>query len=106
MATRRGDAARASVMDTIVAAFAATGDYVDTVDKKIYVQARDGQGGENIQFSIAITMPKTPIAAGEVVSASTQATTAPQTSAPANIELSQEDKDAVARLMAELGIKD
>lgn len=103
---RRGDMARQAVMEKIIAAFASTGDYVDTQDKKIYVQAADGQGGEILQFAISLTMPKVQIAAGEVSSASTQDSMQPASSAPVNTELSQEDKDAVARLMKELGIND
>lgn len=106
---KKGDAARASVMEGIVAAFAATGNYVGTQDKKIYVTAQDGAGGETLQFAISITMPKTPIAAGEVGSAFGQgaSSSAPAVAAaPVNTELSPEDKAAVDKLMAELGIID
>jgi hypothetical protein len=58
MANRRGETAREKVVDTIIKAF---GDnYVGTEAKKIYVRADDG--GEQIQFSITITMPKVGIA--------------------------------------------
>ena len=104
MATRKGDLAKQDITNTILGSFSSAFVY----DKKIYVTVEDGPGGELVQIALSLTMPKTPInpAGTEVTSAPTQATSSPQTSAPANIELSQEDKDAVARLMAELGIKD
>lgn len=59
--TKRGDLARENVKDTIIEAFKKDGNYIDIQNKKIYVQARDGNGGEIIQFAITITMPKAPI---------------------------------------------
>lgn len=98
---KRGDLARESVKDTIVNAFSATGDYVAIVDKKIYVQAQDGPGGEVLQFAISMTMPKVPVAAGEAPSgASTPA------KEEVNVELSASDKEKVADLMRKLGIND
>ena len=47
---KRGDAARADVMDTIVRAFKDVDALEGVVDKKIYVWAQDGAGGEKIQF--------------------------------------------------------
>lgn len=56
---KRGDLARDKVRDTIITAF---GDnYVNTVDKKIYVEAEDGPGGEKLQYAITITLTKTPV---------------------------------------------
>ena len=107
---KKGETARAVVTNTIAEAFAITGNLVGIVDKKIYVTADDG--GEMLQFAISITMPKTPIAAGEVGSASTQVKSSdgaalPQiATAPQPIELSEDDKAAVAKLMEQLGITD
>lgn len=52
---RRGDLAREKVKQTIISAFG--GDFVAEQDKKLYVWA--DENGEKIQFSIALTMPKT-----------------------------------------------
>ena len=60
---KRGDIARESVKNTIVEAFSNLGAFVCIQDKKIYVTAKDGPGGETLQFAIAMTMPKTPVAA-------------------------------------------
>jgi hypothetical protein len=51
---RRGDIAREKVVKTITEAFGNA--YLGTEAKKLYVVADDG--GEKIQFSISITMPK------------------------------------------------
>lgn len=107
---KRGDTARAAVLDTITNAFASAGSLVGVVDKKIYVTADDG--GEVLQFAISITMPKVPIAGTEVGNPTNHAQSgdapaSPQvTAAPQPIELSEDDKAAVAKLMAELGITD
>lgn len=62
---KRGDQARESVKNTIIEAFSSIGGYVTIQDKKIYVQAKDGDTGEVIQFAITMTMPKTPVSIGE-----------------------------------------
>ena len=64
MANKRGDLAREKVRDTIIKAFG--GDFITIYDKKIYVKAQDGANGEEIQFAITMTMPKTPIDAATV----------------------------------------
>lgn len=102
---KRGDVARASVADTIVKAFGAN--YVATVDKKIFVEAQDGPGGETLQFSIAITMPKTSVARGEVLTTSEPAGAAwegPSAPTPAPTEISDDDKAKVAELMRQLNL--
>ena len=107
---KKGETARAVVTNTIAEAFAASGNLVGIVDKKIYVTANDGS--EILQFAISITMPKVPIAGTEVGNPtdhaqSGNAPASPQgTAAPQPIELSEDDKAAVAKLMAELGITD
>ena len=108
MATRKGDLAKQNITDTIIKAFG--DDYEGTVDKKLYVWAQDGPGGERVQLAIAITMPKTPVTCGGSVSGDEGAwSDAPQStpaasSTPVQTQLSTEDKEKVARLMAELGL--
>lgn len=97
---KRGDQARESVKNTIIAAFSGSNDYVGFVDKKIYVTAQDGIGGEKIQFAISMTMPKTPLSADAAVSVeATPAATSP-------VILAEEDEKAVDELMKKLGIED
>lgn len=105
---KKGEKARASVMNTITEAFATKGDLVGCFDKKIYVTADDGN--EILQFAISITMPKVPIAGTEVGNPTNHAQSgdapaSPQvTATPQPIELSEDDKAAVERLMRELNI--
>ena len=55
----KGSTAKVNVQNKIAMAFGA--DYIGEQDKKIYVWADDG--GERVQIAIAMTCPKTPIAA-------------------------------------------
>lgn len=103
---KKGDQARESVKNTIIKAFNTTGNFVAFLDKKIYVQAKDGANGDTIQFAISLTMPKTPVEAGA------QTTVGPvrngsSTNSSGNTlatptELSPEDKEQVERLKERL----
>lgn len=104
MAQRRGDLAKQSAIATIQAAF---GDgFVGLIDKKLYINVKDGPNGEVVQLSIALTMPKTPVSASAVpVTAPTDGNAAAWESKPATpTELSAEDKAKVEDLMKQLGI--
>lgn len=101
MAQRRGDLAKKYVSDTIINAFGAS--YLTTQDKKIYLNVPDGPGGEIVQIALSMTMPKVTVeapAAGTPTSATSHATT------KTPIELSSDDKAAVAQLMKDLGIEE
>lgn len=104
---KKGDAARASVAETIINAFGAN--YVATVDKKIYVEAQDGPGGETLQFSITITMPKASVSREEVLTTSPAANDWTGPAAPSSVapptEISDSDKAKVAELMKQLGLE-
>ena len=87
------------------------------VDKKIYVWAQDGPGGEKIQFAISITAPKTPVTCGGEVGSvqgawsdalPSEAPAGSQSSTPVTVptEISAADKEKVKQLMETLGIKD
>lgn len=102
MAQRRGDLAKQSAIATIQEAFGEG--FVGLIDKKLYVNVKDGPNGEVVQLSIALTMPKTPVNASAVPVAG-DVNAAAWESAPATpTELSQEDKAKVADLCARLGI--
>lgn len=100
---KRGDAAREAVKDTIIKAFNETGDFVAFLDKKIYVQAKDGPNGETLQFAITMTMPKVQVEAGAQT-----AGTPNQNGASAGVvinmptKLSSEDKAQVEALKNKL----
>jgi hypothetical protein len=104
---KKDDMARAEVAQIIIIAFGAN--YVATVDKKIYVEAQDGPGGETLQFSIAITMPKTGVARNSAPTTSVPADSAWEgPAAPAvapPTEISDSDKAKVAKLMKQLGLE-
>lgn len=97
VANKRGDLARQAVYDKIAEAFGE--DTIGLVDKKLYVQTKEGN--EMIQFAITITMPKNPIAGTEVVSPDAPAWETPQ--AKPRVELSEEDRKQVDYLMEKLG---
>ena len=99
---KRGDVAREVVKNTIAAAFKEN--FLGIQDKKIYVKAKDSSG-EEIQFCIAITMPKT----GFTTADATEVRNPNDWSAAEAVtptEISAEDKAKVAELMKTLGIKD
>ena len=93
---KRGDQAREAVMSTIKEAFGSH--FLNVIDKKLYVEARDGNHGEMIQFAISITMPKVPI------SVTTDTAETEVQGAQQQTDLSPEDKKKVADLMAKLGL--
>ena len=106
---KRGDIARERVKNTIMDAFSATNDLICVQDKKIYVQARDGDNGEVIQFAISMTMPKTQVvAAGPATWYPGGSPDSEQVSMPIKtvepVEMSPEDKAAVERLKRALGV--
>lgn len=107
---KRAEQARADVMDTIIKAFKDVDAFEVCADKKIYVWAQDGAGGEKIEFAISITAPKTPVFAGTSVSSNEAAwENAPQSGSPQApvaqpTQLSDEDKAKVQDLMRQLGL--
>ena len=105
MAQRRGDLAKQSAIATIQEAFGEG--FVGLIDKKIYVNVKDGPNGEVVQLSITLTMPKTPVnaSAAPVSAPAGDSNAAAWESTPATpTELSQEDRAKVADLCRKLGI--
>ena len=102
---KRGDQARENVKNIIINAFGEN--YVNTVDKKIYVEAEDSPGGEKIQFAISLTMPKTAVTRegqSKPVAINNNDWTGPAAPAPISAEISEDDKAKVAELMRQLGL--
>lgn len=102
----RGSLAKEQVEKKIIEAFG--GDYVGTIDKKIYVWANDGS--ERVQIAISMTCPKNPIEAGGVSAPiSTDGfgldfDNMPAAPAKADLEYTQEEKDTINDLISKLGL--
>ena len=104
----KGAIAKTNVTKKIQEAFGA--DFVGEFDKKVYVWADDG--GEKVQIAIAMTCPKNPV--GVINPASMdfggdldfekmgESAVAPAKFEPA--EITEEEKQNVADLMARLGL--
>lgn len=102
---RKGDIGREKVKQKIIAAFGE--DFAGEQDKKLYVWADDG--GEKVQFAIAMTMPKTQIGAVPKNSNDwTEESIAPIGSvvSPVAQNISPEDEEKIQNLMKTLGIVD
>lgn len=110
---KKGEQARASVVAAIEELFKSKGAYETTQDKKIYVWAQDGPGGERIQYAISLTAPKNPVICGDAssscdgawsVATSTDPAAIQVFAQPASTQLSDEDKAKVDELMKALGL--
>ena len=98
----RGATAKTAVTEKIATAFGA--DYIGEFDKKIYVWADDG--GERVQIAITMTCPKTFV--GEVSTSSNELDfddmpTVGQISSFKPAEVTEQEKENVSKLLAELG---
>lgn len=104
----KGAEAKANVVKKLQAAFGA--DFVGEYDKKVYVWAQEN--GEKIQIAISMTCPKNPVGVvnpasmdfgGDLDFENMGAPVVAQTNfEPA--EISDEEKQTVADLMAKLGL--
>lgn len=104
----KGTIAKQNVVKKIQEIFGA--DFIGEVDKKIYVWTQEN--GERVQIAISMTCPKTPIdisgtpvpnfSGGMDFENMGVATVAPATYTPA--EITEEEKQTVADLMARLGL--
>ena len=104
----KGTIGKQNVINKIKAAFGT--DFIGEYDKKIYVWTQEN--GERVQVAISLTCPKTPIevsgapipnfSGGMDFESMGVATVAPTSFTPA--EISEEEKQTVADLMARLGL--
>lgn len=79
--------------------------YLGEVDKKYYVEAPEN--GEMIQIAIAMTCPKTPVTVSNkpvVRSGGIDFEAEPMLVAPANTEVTEEERQTVADMMRRLGL--
>lgn len=102
----KGATAKVNVINKIALAFG--DDYIGEVDKKVYVWADDG--GERVQIAIAMTCPKTPVAAPEVVTTTDSSghnwdePAASPAVSTARAEVTEEEKQRIADMMAKFGL--
>lgn len=104
----KGAIAKQNVIKKIQEIFGA--DFIGEIDKKIYVWTQEN--GERVQVAISLTCPKTPVdvsgvpmpnfSGGIDFESMGAATAAPVAYVPA--EISDEEKQTVADLMARLGL--
>ncbi len=100
----KGAQAKVNVQNIIAKAFGE--DWIGEVNKKLYVWADDG--GERVQISIALTCPKTPVAAPDKNFVPDNDWSIDDSSAAsipvAKVEVSDEEKKNLSDLMARLGL--
>ena len=98
----RGAIAKEKVVEKLAEAF---GDnWIGEVDKKYYVWANDG-GADKVQIAIALTCPKTFVEAGTVNTSSSSGDFDFSDETPkVQVEISDTEKENIARLMKELGL--
>ena len=93
----KGSIAKQSIENKLKEVFGT--DFIGVYDKKIYVFADDG--GERVQIAIAMTCPKTEVAAGQ-----SQTTTEPASVMPVTLNSAvtpEEEQAALEALYAKLG---
>lgn len=105
----KGTLAKENVVKILSDAFGSN--FIGEFDKKIYVYANDG--GEMVQIAISLTCPKNPIQVDTTVTTASgdwdfsdnpkvNTTIAVANAAPA--EITEEEKENIAALMARLGL--
>ena len=105
----KGTLAKENVIKKIASAFGA--DFIGEFDKKVYLMVDDG--GEKVQIAVSLTCPKNPIQVDVAAIADdgnwdfsdtpkVNTTVAVVSAAPA--EISEEEKENLAALMAKLGL--
>lgn len=104
----KGSVAKAEVENKIASAFGA--DFIGSVDKKLYVWAKEN--GEKVQVAISLTCPKVPVVIDNTVQIGDYnfeddvaiVTTNASTSTFIPAEVTEEERKNVADLMARLGL--
>lgn len=104
----KGSIAKEAVIKKIASAFGEN--FIGEHDKKLYVWANDG--GEQVQIAISLTCPKVPIEVNKNISTSSgdwdftddSPTTVVAVSNAAPAEITEEEKENLAKLMEKLGL--
>lgn len=105
----KGAVAKEAVVRKLASAFG--NNFIGEFDKKVYVWENDG--GEMVQIAISLTCPKNPIQVDTSVSTDSgdwdfsdtpKINTAVAVANAAPAEITEEEKDNIANLMAKLGL--
>ena len=103
----RGNIAKEQVVQRIAQAFGA--DYLGCVDKKYYVYGEEN--GEKVQIAISLTCPKVevevstqPLKGMDWTDVTVGENPQVKLSMPVNTEVTQEERDNIAAIMARLGL--
>lgn len=96
----RGNIAKEKVVEKISKVFG--DDFIGEVNKKFYVWADDG--GERVQIAITLTCPKVFVEGGAAPVTSASANVFEQELPREKVEVSQEEKDRINRLIKELNL--
>lgn len=99
----RGTTAKANVVEKIKKIFGE--DYIGESSNKYYVWADDD--GEKVQIAIALTCPKNQIESApkyKTVNGGIDFSAPIEENKKENLEFTQDEKDTINRLMAELGL--
>ena len=98
----KGQIAKENVVKKIAEVFGER--FIGEFDKKIYVWSEEN--GEQVQVAIALTCPKTSVGAEKVMNFNedTMSFTGVVTQVPETMEISEEEKDNIKKLMERLGL--
>ena len=100
----RGATAKVNIENKIREAFGT--DFIGVSDKKLYVQADDGNG-EMVQIALSMTCPKVPLGAGNAVEGGIDFDNMPEGGAPTEFkpaEITTEETENIRKMLAELGL--
>ena len=100
----RGANAKVEVENIIRNAFGKN--FVGVFDKKLYVQADDGNG-EMVQIAISMTCPKTAMPVGGVADGGLDFNNMPSSGSPTEFkpaEITVEETENIRKLLSELGL--
>jgi len=100
----RGANAKVVIENKIRDAFGA--DFIGVADKKLYIQADDGNG-EMVQIALSMTCPKIPLSAGGVGEDGLDFDNMPSGGKPTEFkpaEITTEETENIRKMLAELGL--
>lgn len=100
----RGATAKVNIENKIREAFGT--DFIGVSDKKLYVQADDGNG-EMVQIALSMTCPKVPLGAGGAVEGGIDFDNMPSGGSATEFkpaEITTEETENIRKMLAELGL--
>lgn len=100
----KGATAKVNIENKIREAFGV--DFIGVSDKKLYVQADDGNG-EMVQIALSMTCPKVPLGAGGGVEGGIDFDNMPAAGSATEFkpaEITSEETENIRKMLAELGL--